>query len=149
MKKKVQIGINILIIVIFCAIIFGILAFCILRYIDLNTMKKIDPDQVEKITIWGYKFETQELNASDAETFIKLYNESKFRGREDIGTTPDFGVTVYFIDGAYLRINDFSTIDRNFEVTFYKANGEQKKWYFINNQELYEFVSGLVTDSDK
>lgn len=149
MKKKIQIGINVLIILVYCAIIFGILVFCILRYIDLNSMKKIDPDKVEKITIWAHgSYEGQELNASDAEKFIELYNESKFRKNEDGGTTPDFGVSVYLVDGSYLWVNDFEEVGRNFEVSFHKANGNQKR-YFIESPELYEFVSEMATNIGK
>lgn len=149
MKKKIQIGINVLIIIVFCAIIFGILAFCVLRYIDLNSMKKIDPDKVEKITIWAHgSYEGQELNASDAEKFIELYNESKFHKNEDGGTTPDLGVRVYFVDGAYLSIDDSGVMGHDFEVHFYKANGNQKR-YFIDSPELYEFVSEMAANIGK
>lgn len=140
MKKKV------FIISILGAIALCVLTLCVLLFAKHINMYKIDSDQVEKITIWYYLSDgEQELNAHDAETFIKLFNKAKYGGQgTGEGGTPEYGLVVYYVDGSYLRINDFRRMGRNFEVSLHDANGHKKDWYYMNSQDLYEFVSEMV-----
>lgn len=135
------------------AIALCIMTLCIYLYLDYTNIHKIDPDKVEKITFWadgiGLRGE-QELNAQDAETVIILYNESEHSGKGiGDGGTPEFGITVYFTNGNTLRLSQFHIGDRDLEISFRDANGKKEDWFYVKNQDLYDFILKMVNDARK
>lgn len=105
---------------------------------------KIDPEQVDTISVWVHTVQWK-MTSGDVDKFINLYNASKYRGEgTGEGGTPAFGVEVYFVDGSELHINDFQAMGRDFEVTFFDANGERTAWYYINNHALLEYLCKMV-----
>lgn len=126
-----------------------LLSLCTFLVIKHMNRHKIDSDRVEKITVWSHSFEEQELNTRDTETFIKLYNKAKYGGEATgEGGTPEYGVHVYFVDGARLVINQFGYVGHDFEVALYDANGPQNDWYYVDSQDLYKFVSEIITNAN-
>ena len=125
--------------------------FVIILLVSLLTacqkIQKVEKNQVEKITAWTHNTVKYELNEEDSAKFIELYNVSKYEGKgTGEGGTPNFGITVYFFDGAYLRVNDFYG---KLEVWLYDADGDEKEWYYISSNELYNYVSELANKIDE
>ena len=125
--------------------------FVIILLVSLLTacqkIQKVEKNQVEKITAWTHNTVKYELNEEDSAKFIELYNVSKYEGKgTGEGGTPNFGITVYFFDGAYLRVNDFYG---KLEVWLYDADGDEKEWYYISGNELYNYVSELANKIDE
>lgn len=128
------------------AIALGILVLCISIFVNDIKIHKLYPDQVVAIEVWPHC----KLNAEDTEAFIKLYNKSKYKGEgTGEGGTPEYGAAVCFADGTFLLINEFGSPERDFEVFFREADGKKKDWYYVNNQDLREFLLEKVSDSDK
>ncbi|MCH5183882.1 MAG: hypothetical protein J1E00_06875 [Oscillospiraceae bacterium] len=126
-----------------------LLSLCTFLVIKHMNRHKIDSDQVEKITVWSHSFDEQELNVRDTETFIKLYNKAKYGGKATgEGGTPEYGVDVYFVDGSRLVINQFGYVGHDFKVALYDANGPKNDWYYVDSQDLYEFVSEIITNAN-
>ena len=118
-----------------------IAALCVLLFASWRGAHQIDPVRVEKIVISFNQAEGYELTAAESAAFIKSYNTSAYAGEgTGEGGTPEFGITVHFRDGSILRVNDFSAMGRNFEVSLRDAAGDKKAWYYVNSEELYAFV---------
>ena len=127
-----------------------LLSLCTFLVIKHMNRHKIDSDRVEKITFWSYSFDEQEMNAHDTETFIKLYNKAKYGGEATgEGGTPEYGVNVYFIDGTRLIIYPFGSVRHDFEVALYDANEPENDWYYVDSQDLYQFVSEIITNANQ
>lgn len=107
---------------------------------------QITTDKVDRISAWvqGAGGERQ-LNAEETETLIALFNKSRYE-REGTGEggTPEYGVTVYDQNGAVLTINDFHSLDLDFEVTLRNADGERESWCYVNNEELEIYLTELL-----
>ena len=95
----------------------------------------INADQVERISISG-----ESHSRADVERFVELFNGAKYVG-EDIcyGTTPEGSVGIYFTDGTYFLVHEYSSY--NFMVNRYKGV-EKLETFFINSRELYELLDG-------
>lgn len=118
---------------------------CVSLFTACQKIERIEENQVEKIVVWSQYAEEYELSADDSARFIELYNSSKYSGKgTGEGGTPKFGIYVYFRDGARLRVNDFDGLGKDFEVSLYNSDGASKAWYYINSEELYNFVSELA-----
>ena len=104
----------------------------------LRRFPTIDAEKVEKISIWGHGSQ-RELNDDEVDRFIRLYNSSRYRGEgnEEVGTTPEFGVYVYFFDGAVLAVNDFRCTGDDFEVYLYRQD-QRFAWCYVDNQALLD-----------
>lgn len=144
---------TVLILCTLCVIVSCVLSFCTVIFVNNRRIHKIDPDKVEKITFWadgiGLRGE-QELNEQDAETIIIMYNESKYSGKGiGDGGTPEFGITVYFTNGNTLRLSQFHIGDRDFEMSYTNANGKKEDWFYVKNQDIYNYVFKMVTDGGK
>ena len=113
-------------------------------------MDSIEENQVEKIVAWVIDSEKEhELSSDEANKFIELFNTSKYEGKSTgEGGTPEFGISVYFSDGAYLLANDFDGL-RKFEVSFHKADGGQRSSYYISSEELYAFAAEMADKVEK
>ena len=74
--------------------------------------------------------EQKTLTTAQVEEFVSLYNKSTVKYLE-VGTTPDYIVTITFKDGTTLKLSDEE--DR-LEVGYYK----------IVNSELVTFIKGLL-----
>ncbi len=100
----------------------------------------IDAEQVEKISVWCHDGR-RDLNADEAARFIRLYNASKYAGEgtEAVGTTPAFGVDVYFFDGSVLAVNDFQCTGEDFEVYMFRQD-QRLAWCYVDNQALLQFL---------
>lgn len=134
-KQRIKLGFSVLVIIILCASLF---AAC-------QKIERIEENQVEKIVVWSQYTEEYELSADDSARFMELYNSSKHGGKgTGEGGTPEFGIYVYFQDGAYLCVNDFGCLGKDLEVALYNTDGSPNAWYYINSEELYNFVSELA-----
>ena len=142
MKKKVLI----------CSIL-GAIVLCIVGIVlvvHYTGVHKINSGKVDAIVVWAHGLKDQGLNAADAKTFIKLFNKSTYRGEgTGEGGTPEYGVEVRFVDGSYLLVNQFAKSRHMFEVSLRDKNDAYKDWYYIESQELYEFLSNILTDADE
>lgn len=124
-----------------------IIILCVSLFAACQKMEQFETNQVEKIVVWAQHTEEYELNADDSARFIELYNSSKYGGKgTGEGGTPEFGVTVYFHDGTFMRANDFSAASGDFEITLHDSDGNRKAWYYISSKELYAFVSELLDE---
>ena len=122
-----------------------IVILCVSLFTACQRFERIEASQVERIVVWTYIDEECELNEDDSAKFIELFNSSKYEGKEsDFGTTAEFGICVYFRDGAYLRANDFACGGMDFEVSLHDSDGNEKEHYYITNEELYTFVLELT-----
>ena len=131
-KHRIKLGFSALFIMILCASLFT----------ACQKIERIEENQVEKIVVWSQYTEESELSADDSARFIELYNFSKYGGKgTGEGGTSEFGIYVYFRDGAYLCVNDFGCLGKDLEVTLYNIDGAQNAWYYINSEELYTFMS--------
>ena len=126
-----------------------IVALCLSLFAACNKMDSIEENQVEKIVAWVIDSEKEhELSSDEANKFIELFNTSKYEGKSTgEGGTPEFGISVYFSDGAYLLANDFDGL-RKFEVSFHKADGGQRSSYYISSEELYAFTAEMVEKAE-
>lgn len=122
-----------------------IVILCVSMFSACNKIESIEENQVEKIVAWIVNSEkAYEMTSDEAKEFIELFNASKHEGKSTgEGSTPQFGICVYFSDGAYLQINDFDGL-RKFEVSFRKANEDQQHSYYISSEELYTFSAEMA-----
>ena len=122
-----------------------IVALCVSLFTACNKTDSIEENQVEKIVAWVINREKEyELTPDDAKKFIELFNTANYEGKSTgEGGTPQFGIRVYFSDGAYLQANDFDGL-RKFEVFFRKANKDQQHSYYISSEELYTFFAEMA-----
>ncbi len=127
-----------------------IVVLCVSLFTACNKIERIEENQVEKIVARVVNSEKEcELTSDDTKKFIELFNTSKYEGKSTgEGGTPEFGISVYFSDGAYLLVNDFDGL-RKFEVSFCKANGVQQHSYYISSEELYAFAAELADKVEK
>ena len=115
---------------------------CVVKW--YKRFPQIDAQRVEKITVWSYTAR-QQLDSDEIDKFIQMYRSSQYNGNgTGEGGTPEFGASVYYIDGSVLHVNDFQTMGRDFEVTLFDATGKREVWCYINNQALLEYLSMLV-----
>ncbi len=128
---------------IFSALFIAVL--CVSLFTACTKIERIEENQVEKIVARVVNSEKEyEMASDDAKKFLELFNASKYEGKSTgEGGTPQFGISVYFSDGAYLLVNDFDGL-RKFEVSFCKANGVQQHSYYISSKELYAFAAELA-----
>ena len=122
-----------------------IVILCVSLFTACQRFERIETSQVERIVLWTQTtVDEYELNAEESAKFIELFNSSKYAGKgTGEGGTPEFGIRVYFRDGAYLRVNDFAALGKDLEVSLHDSEGKEKAWYYISNEELYTFVSEL------
>ena len=122
-----------------------IVALCVSLFTACNKMDSIEENQVEKIVAWVIDSEKEyELSADETKKFIELFNTASYEGKSTgEGGTPEFGVRVYYSDGACLVVNDFCGLSK-FEVAFRKADGGQRSGYYISSEELYAFVAEVA-----
>ncbi len=134
MKKKIII-ITIIVLVILCGL-----------FIIARNSHKISMSKVSKIIIWEHTPENAiELTNDEITDFVCFFNDSSYCGKADgSGGTPEYGATVYFYDGSFMSVNDFIGANK-FEVSLHKEN-EMKRWYYVESEELTEFVSVFVED---
>lgn len=130
------------------AIISGLLIviLCVSLLTACNRIERIEETQVEKIIVWVYDCgqKEYEMTSDDTKNFIELYNSSKYEGKgTGEGGTAEFGIRVYFRDGTYLLISDFSGF-RKFEVTLRNAEGVRRAWYYISSEKFSEFALELA-----
>ena len=143
MKKTERKPVNLDLVILACvvAVVLFVCIFDPLGYFNSISSRLfheyIEADQVMEIDAPGGKMGTE-----DAHKFMKLFNEAKYKG-EDIGygTTPQYGVTVYFRDGSSLAIEEYG--DHYFCVRRRVAD-RYSKGYFIESRKLDEFVAELV-----
>lgn len=101
--------------------------------------EQIDADRVERIIVCNPAAEC-EIDADDAGKFIQLYNASAYGGKATgEGGTPDFQVSVYLDNGNPIRVNDFGALGKDLEVSSGSAD-----WFYLNSEDLYSFMAGLV-----
>lgn len=131
---------NVLFISILC-----VLVACVLVLVCEDNPAQIDVNQVETIAVWDYiQDNCIEIDAADTERFLKLYNSSKYGGKATgEGGTPEFGAIVHYADGKSLYVSDFHCLGHDFEVYLYGRNGKGQA-YFVDSEELYEYVLELV-----
>ncbi len=104
-----------------------------------NSTDRVDERQVEKIVLGEYAF-----SESEVKQFIELFNSASYEGEgTGIGGTPDYIIEVYIDDGSYLLVNQFGSLGCDFEVFLYN-DGKRLEWYYVNSEELKEFVSELL-----
>ena len=122
-----------------------IVVLCVSLFTACNKIERIEENQVEKIIARVVNSEKEyEITSDDVKKFIELFNASKYEGKSTgEGGTPEFGISVYFSDGAYLLVNDFDGT-RKFEVSFCKADGTQQHSYYISSEKLYTFAAGMA-----
>ena len=127
-----------------------IVALCVSMFTSCNKIESIEENQVEKIVAWVVNGEKEyEMTSDEAKEFIELFNASKHEGKSTgEGGTPQFGISIYFSDGAYLLVNDFDGLHR-FEVSFCKADGTQQHISYISSEELYIFAAEMVDKVEK
>ena len=127
-----------------------IVALCVSMFTSCNKIESIEENQVEKIVAWVVNGEKEyEMTSDEAKEFIELFNASKHEGKSTgEGGTPQFGISIYFSDGAYLLVNDFDGLHR-FEVSFCKADGTQQHSSYISSEELYVFAAEMVDKVEK
>ena len=127
-----------------------IVILCVSMFTACNKIKSIEESQVEKIVVRVVDSEKEyEMTSDDATKFIELFNASKYEGKSTgEGGTPQFGISIYFSDGAHLQINDFDGL-RKFEVSFRKANEDQQHSYYISSEELYTFAAEMADKVEK
>ena len=128
-----------------------IVVLCISLFTACNKIESIEENQVEKIVAWIYVNgeKEYEMTSDDTKKFIELFNTSKYEGKSTgEGGTPEFGVRVYFSDGACLVVNDFCGLSK-FEVGFHKADGGQRSSYYISSEEFYAFTAEMVDKAQK
>ena len=113
-------------------------------------MDSIEENQVEKIEAWVINNEEEyELSADESKKFIELFNTANYEGKSTgEGGTPQFGIDVYFSDGAYLHVNDFAGVHK-FEVYASEANGSQSRCYYVSSEELYAFAAEMAEKVEK
>ena len=126
-------------------IIAGAVVLCILIVINIGIFsRRINLDRVEKVQFRNDPV-SEGFSAEDTEKFIKLFNSARYAGEgTGDGGTPEIQVYVYYRDGSYLIISEFSGKGRDFEVTRHDANGKQEDWYYISSKELDAFVLEMV-----
>ena len=144
-KKKI------IVLSIFVAVILCIATVCVSVLIYKNSFSKISPDKVEKVVVWvDGPTKDKELNTEETEALIKMYNGSKYAGNgKGDGGTPQVQAIVYFTDGSVLRISEFGLIDRDIEVTLRSKNGIEKRWFYLNNQELLDYLTSFCAQGEK
>ena len=122
-----------------------IVALCVSLFAACNKMDSIEENQVDKIAAWVIDSEKEyELSADEAKKFIELFNTASYEGKSTgEGGTPQFGIRVYFSDGAYLYVNDFCGLAK-FEVYSCKANGSQSRCYYVSSEELFAFAAEMA-----
>ena len=144
-KKKI------IVLSIFAAVILCVATLCVSVLIYKNSFPKISPDKVEKVVIWvDGPTKDKELNPQETDALIKMYNDSKYagNGRGD-GGTPQVQAIVYFTDGSVLRISEFRLIDRDIEVSLSNKNGIKKRWFYINNRELLDYLTSFRAPNEE
>ena len=126
-----------------------IVALCLSLFAACNKMDSIEENQVEKIVAWVIDSEKEyELSLDEANKFIELFNAANYEGKSTgEGGTPQFGIRVYFSDGAYLQVNDFDGL-RKLEVYAGKANGIQSRCYYVSSKELYALAAEMVEKAE-
>ena len=138
MKKNMKI-------VLCCLALVIVLAVFLIFFV--NPVPDISLEKVEKIQIWvdGYKAKPY-LDASDTETFISLFNQSRYKGKpKGDGITPRYGTCVYFKDGTYISIVESGFLNRNFTVQLYDPDDKVKsEWGYVYNKELERFLKDYV-----
>lgn len=121
--------------------IVGVLLLCVavVFVLNWNRTDRINAFRVERIELMDGS-----LSAEKTREFIRLFNSASYAG-EWIGDggTPDYQVFVYYRDGSCLIVSDFRAADRDFEVTLREEDGEKPVSYYVNSEELKEFVSEL------
>ncbi len=127
-----------------------IVALCVSLFTACNKMDSIEENQVEKIEAWVINNEEEyELSADESKKFIELFNTANYEGKSTgEGGTPQFGIRVYFSDGAYLHVNDFAGVHK-FEVYASEANGSQSRCYYVSSEELYTFAAEMAEKVEK
>ena len=123
-----------------------IVVLCVSLFTSCNKkIERIEENQVKKIVAWVINSEEEyELSSDETKQFIELFNSANYEGKSTgEGGTPQFGICVYFSDGAYLKVNDFDGIHK-FEVSFCKADGTQQHSYYISSEKLYTFAAGMA-----
>ena len=128
---------------IFSALVIVVL--CVSLFAACNKIESIEENQVGKIDAWVINSkEEYKLSSDEAKKFIDLFNAASYEGKSTgEGGTPQFGIRVYFSDGAYLQVNDFDGSSK-FEVYTSKANGVQSRCYYVSSEELYAFAAELA-----
>lgn len=124
---------------------FLIVVLCVPLFTACNKIEIIEENQVEEIVarVINSK-EEYKLSSDEAKKFIGLFNAASYEGKSTgEGGTPQFGIRVYFSDGAYLQVNDFDGL-RKFEVYAGKANEVQSRCYYVSSEELYAFAAELA-----
>ena len=117
-------------------ILAGIFVLCVVLVVALRPVHGIDIKQVERIGAPGGPHSRE-----DIEKFVELFNEAEYKGKDiGYGTTPDWYVSVYFVDGDYLLIHQYGGY--NFLVVRY-FDGIQAGSYFIQSQQLFEYIKEL------
>lgn len=129
---------------------FLIVVLCVLLFAACNKIESIEENQVGKIDAWVINSkEEYKLSSDEAKKFIGLFNAASYEGKSTgEGGTPQFGIRVYFSDGAYLQVNDFDG-SRKFEVYTSKANGVQSRCYYVSSEELYAFAAEMAGKVEK
>lgn len=121
-----------------------IVVLCVLCFFHWRNSLKIDANQVVKIQ-FGNSPTSTGFNAEDIEKFIKLFNSAKYAGKgTGEGGTPDIEIFVYYKDGSYLKVHEFSGIGQDFEAFHRDPNGKQKSWYYLKSEELEAFVLEML-----
>lgn len=126
-------------------IIAGAVVLCILIVINIGMFsRRINVDQVDKVQ-FGNNPMSEGFSTEDTAKFIKLFNSARYAGEgTGEGGTPEIQVYVYYRDGSYLIISEFSGKGRDFEVSLHNASGNQKDWYYLSSKELDEFVLEMM-----
>ena len=128
-------------------IIAGVLTLCIVLGIVLGVFfwleqYKLDADEIDRIALWNmWHTASSDLEPEDAARFIELFNEAQYAGKtRGYGTTPDWSVSVYFQDGSYYLISDFSETSGTVEISRWYPEERKETGFYVKNTELYDFI---------
>ena len=130
-KKTTQIIVACGILVCIAAAGIAIWLYTSLPYINLS--------EIEKIEVWTYPSFSYELTDEEIDEFIDIYYDSEYLGKRDGGTTPLYGVRIYYKNGESLSIHDAqSTV---FEL---RHSGDSSlKTHKIDSPALLDFIKQL------
>ena len=115
----------------------GLVALAVVWVLLIHTVPhRINADHVERIGAPGGPHSRE-----DIEKFVELFKDAEYKGKDNgYGTTPDWHVGVYFVDGNYLLIHQYGGY--NFLVVRY-FDGIKAGSYFIQSQQLFEYIQEL------
>lgn len=113
-----------------------------------NSIPVINTVLIEKIEVWTYPSFSYELTDEEIDEFLDIYYNSEYLGRTDGGTTPLYGVRIYYKNGESLSIHDAqSTV---FELQYSDRRDDGVKTHKIDSPALLNFIKQIEeTHSEK